>query len=77
MIEKTIALAIKKGKIVKPSLVDSSVALLDCGPAIEKNERMRITADGALLSVDEGRYWQIGPVKDIYNWLKTLPEVKT
>jgi len=69
-IDEVLSMADKKGVVVKPSLVDDSMCVVDLGPAPDTNERMRVTADGAVLIVDEGRYWQIGPIKDVYNWLK-------
>jgi hypothetical protein len=33
---------------------------------------MRLTADGALLTVNEGRYWQVGTLEDVYNGLRSL-----
>ena len=71
-IDEIINLAAEKGRIVKPSQVDSEMCCVDCGPAQDTNERARLTADGAFLIVNEGRYWQIGPVKDVAAWLKGL-----
>ena len=39
---------------------DSEYLAVDCGEATEPNEGMRLTSDGALLTVNEGRYWQVG-----------------
>jgi hypothetical protein len=67
-----IDLAAKHDRVVKPSMVDPKMCCLDCGPATNPNERGRMTADGAFLTVDEGRYWQVGPVKDVANYFKGL-----
>ena len=36
------------------------------------NERLRVTADGALLTVDEGYYWQVGTVDDGARYVETM-----
>lgn len=66
------ALAEQKGRVVK-HCHDPGYAALDCGEAPNTNERARITADGAFLTVDEGRYWQVGTLDDVYNGLRSLP----
>ena len=71
-IEEVIKLAFDKGRIIKPSAIDPDMCCVDCGPAPNTNERARMTSDGAFLIVDDGRYWQIGPVKDVALWLKGL-----
>lgn len=71
-IDDLIALAAKHGRVVKPSMVDSEMCCLDCGPALDPNERGRMTADGAFLTVAEGHYWQVGPVKDVARYFKGL-----
>jgi len=71
-IHKLIALASEKGRVVRPSAIDADYAVLDCGPAPNTNERIRITSDGAMLIVDEGRYWQAVPVNSLQTWLEGL-----
>ncbi len=71
-IEQVIALAAEKGRVVK-ACHNPEFAALDCGEAPKTNERMRMTAGGALLTVDEGRYWQVGTLDDVYNGLRMLP----
>lgn len=71
-IEEVIKLAADKGRFVKASDVDPEVCIIDCGPAPDTNERARLTSDGAYLTVHEGRYWQIGSIKDVAAWLKGL-----
>lgn len=71
-IDEVIKLAAEKGRVVKPSPVDQDVCIVDCGPAPNTNERARLTSDGAFMIVDEGRYWQVGPVNDVAAWLKGL-----
>jgi hypothetical protein len=71
-IDEIITLAAKHGRTVKPSMTDPKYCCLDCGPAPDPNERGRMTADGAFLIVDEGRYWQVGPLTDVAAWLKGL-----
>ena len=66
------AMAEQKGRVVK-ACHDPSCAALDCGEAPNTNERMRMTAGGALLIANEGRYWQIGTLDDVYNGLKGMP----
>lgn len=70
-IDQVISLAAEKGRVAK-ACHDPAYAAVDCGPAPETNERMRMTADGALLTVSEGRYWQVGPIEDVFQGLKGL-----
>ena len=45
---------------------------LDSKPE-DPNERMRVTADGAVLTVgDDGYYWQAGTVGDVANYVRSL-----
>jgi hypothetical protein len=71
-IDELIKLAADKGRVIKPSQVNPDICIVDCGPAPDTNERARLTANGAFLTVDEGRYWQIVPVKYMAAWLKGL-----
>jgi len=70
-IDEVIALATEKGRVVK-ACHDPEYAALDCGEA-PAGELMRLTSDGALLTVDDGRYWQVGTLDDVYNGLRSLP----
>lgn len=70
-IEDVIALATEKGRVVK-ACHDPEFAAMDCGEA-PAGERMRLTSDGALLTVSNGRYWQVGTLEDVYNGLRSLP----
>jgi hypothetical protein len=72
-IEEVIALAAEKGRVVK-ACHSPEHAALDCGAAPNTNERMRMTAGGALLTVNEGRYWQVGTLDEVYNGLRSLGE---
>jgi len=39
----------------------------------DPNERMRMTASGAMLTVgDDGNYWQVGTVEDVANYVRGL-----
>lgn len=69
--EQVQAVAREKGRVVK-ACADPGHAALDCGEAPDTSERMRMTADGALLIVSEGRYWQVGTLLDVYNGLRSL-----
>jgi hypothetical protein len=71
-IDEVIALATEKGRVVK-ACHSPEHAALDCGAAPDTNERMRMTAGGALLTVDDGRYWQVGTLDEVYNGLRSLP----
>lgn len=70
-IDEVISLATLKGWTAKACHSPDHVAF-DCGPAPDSNERMRLTADGALLIVDECRYWQVVEIKDAYEGLQKL-----
>lgn len=71
-IDEVIALATEKGRVVK-ACHSPKHAALDCGEAPDTNERMRMTAGGALLTVNDGRYWQVGTLDEVYNGLRSLP----
>lgn len=72
-IETLIALAKEIDRVVVPCH-NPEHAALDCGEAADTNERMRLTADGAVLIVSDGRYWQVGTIKEVYNGLRRLSE---
>jgi hypothetical protein len=38
--------------------------------ALDRSERMRFTASGGLLMVDDGYYWQVGTHADLAQLLK-------
>lgn len=69
--EQVKAVADEKGRVVRLG-ADPRYAAVDCGPAPDTNERMRMTSDGALLLVDGGRYWQLGLLSEVYNGLRSL-----
>jgi hypothetical protein len=71
-IDDVISMAAKKGRVVK-ACVDPEYAALDCGEAPNTNERMRMTSDGALLTVDDGRYWQMGTLQVVFDGLRSIP----
>ena len=48
-----------QGHIVKPCHSENFIAVR-CGEASDPSERMRLTADGQLLTVMDGYFWQIG-----------------
>lgn len=52
------------GKVIAPCQSPEYVAV-DCGEAPDTNERMRITSDGAVFTVHEGRYWQVGGIEEV------------
>jgi hypothetical protein len=70
-IEQVIELAASKGRIVKPCH-DPEWAQLDCGEAPNDGRGCVMTSDGAFLLVEEGRYWQAGPMQDVWDGLKAL-----
>jgi hypothetical protein len=67
--EEVIALAESKGYRAKPC-VDESRMAVKIGKADHPNERMKLTADGQVLVVDEGYYWQVGGVDEWAEYLK-------
>jgi len=70
-IKALLSLAADKGWSAK-ECHDPDYVAFDCGPAPDTNERMRLTAEGALLTVDDGRYWQVVSLKDAYEGLSKI-----
>jgi hypothetical protein len=66
--EEVLKLAENKGYQAKPCVAENMMAV-KIGKADDPNERMRYTADGQILVVDEGYYWQVGGVDE---WAKYL-----
>ena len=62
--EDIIRMAQDIGWIVKPCY-DPTMIAVQCGIAPDANERMRVTAEGAVLIVDDGYYWQIGTTQEV------------
>ena len=71
-LDEMVKLAEAKGRVIRASAVDADFVVLDCGEATDANERGRMTADGAFLTVSEGRYWQVVPVDAMKAWLEGL-----
>ena len=67
--EQVMADARAAGLVVEPCAMESLIAVRG-DKAPETNERMRLTSNGALLTVADGYYWQIGTVEDLANHLK-------
>ena len=62
----------EKGLIVEPC-VDKSFISIRVGEApAGTNERMRMTADGAVMTVNNGYYWQVGSIDDVANYVRSL-----
>jgi len=60
------------GLIVEPCHDENMIALRSDPVPEGCNERMRMTADGALFTVSDGFYWQVGTVEDVANYVETL-----
>ena len=60
------------GLVVEPCNDENFIAIRasEVSPGI--TERMRITSDGACLTVADGYYWQVGTVEDVANYVETL-----
>ena len=70
--EEVMADARTAGLVVEPCRHEDFIAIrLSEIPEDRKNERMRMTAEGALLTVADGYYWQVGTIEDVANYLKT------
>ena len=67
--EEVIALAEAKGYRAKSCVAEDKMAV-KIGKADHPNERMKLTADGQVLVVDEGYYWQVGGVDEWAKYLK-------
>lgn len=60
------------GLVVEPCNNEDFIAVRASKAPPGTQERMRMTADGAVLTVSDGYYWQVGAVSDIENYVKTL-----
>ena len=67
--EQVMEMARNSGLVVEPCSSDQHIAVR-AGVAEDTNERMRLTSDGALLTVSDGYYWQVGTVEDVHKYLK-------
>lgn len=65
-----IKLAESKGYSAKPC-ASENLMMVKIGKADNPNERMKLTADGQVLVVDEGHYWQVGSVDEWGNYLNS------
>lgn len=70
--EEIIKLAESKGYCAKPCVAENFIAV-KIGKADSPNERMKLTADGQVLVVDEGYYWQVGGVGEWAEYLQGQP----
>ena len=70
--DRVLASAREVGLIVEPCALETLIAVRTGEAPKDTNERMRMTADGALLTVIGGYYWQVGTVGDIDNYVQTL-----
>ena len=68
--EDIIKLAESKGYSAKPC-ASENLMMVKIGKADNPNERMKVTADGQVLVVDEGHYWQVGSVDEWANYLNS------
>ena len=67
--DQVMEMARNAGLVVEPYSSKRHIAVR-AGVAENPNERMRLTSDGALLTVRDGYYWQVGTVEDVANHLK-------
>lgn len=65
-------LAQSKGLVVEPCNHEGLIAVRLSKAPDGANERMRITADGAFLTIADGYYWQVGTVDDVKKYVETL-----
>lgn len=70
--EEVISLAESKGFQAKPC-ASENLMMVKIGKADNPNERMKLTADGQVLVVDEGHYWQVGTVDEWTQYLQEQP----
>lgn len=70
--DRVMASAREVGLIVEPCALETLIAVWTCEAPEDTNERMRMTAGGALLTIADGYYWQTGTVEDVANYVKTL-----
>ena len=71
--EQVMADARSVGLVVEPCRQEDCIAVrAEKVPVGQFNERMRITADGAFLTVADGYYWQVGTVEDVAKYVETL-----
>lgn len=71
--EQVMADARSVGLVVEPCHREDCIAVRAGEvPPENRNERMRITSDGACLTVADGYYWQVGTVEDVAKYVETL-----
>lgn len=60
------------GLVVEPCNNADFIAVRAAKVPPGTQEKMRMTADGAVFTVSDGYYWQVGSVSDIETYVKTL-----
>jgi hypothetical protein len=68
--DEAIKKATERGLIVKPGALEYLVSVRTDKVPPDNNERMRITASGNLLIVEDGYYWQVGTTDDLIRWME-------
>jgi len=66
--DEAIKKATERGLIVNPGAIEYLVSVRTDTAPPDNNERMRITASGNLLIVEDGYYWQVGTTEDLIRW---------
>ena len=70
--DQVIKRAREAGLIVEPCVDEAFIAIRFGDAPAGTNERMRITADGAAMTVKEGYYWQVGSVDAVASYVRSL-----
>jgi hypothetical protein len=70
--DQVIKQARKAGLVVEPCVDKAFIAIRVGEAPTGTNERMRMTADGAVMTVKEGYYWQVGSVDAVANYVRSL-----
>ena len=68
--DEIMALATARGLTVRPCHSEDCIMVQTDQVALDRSERMRFTASGGLLMVDDGYYWQVGTHADLAQLLK-------
>lgn len=61
-----------RGLVAEPCADEAFIAVRASEAPEGTNERMRITAQGKVLTVADGYYWQVGTVDDVARYVETL-----
>jgi acyl-coenzyme A synthetase/AMP-(fatty) acid ligase len=71
--DQVMQMARDAGLVVEPCVAEDFISIRVGEAPAGTSERMRLTADGALMIVNDGYYWQVGSVDDVASYVRSLP----